>query len=335
MNKDLEQDITVTHGILNYLHAGYQGLFTQYNIFSRLQSHKFNQQAVSNCGETLKKIALWKAELNKRSCLFAASWDKPQTFEAEQALNLLRDLRSDLLNCSAEVAGLLGSSDLSVSSDPAKFLLASFGRFAYSREHYVRGFVELGQILAKQDLIEQYNAYLQSAGEDVNLVHQFLEGFKQADPLQTNNMLSTLRYMCLRLPGAFRAQAHDIAQLIARFRGGPSFDLFEIPISRATAWKDMNITASEAGYWESYFIAPEEALSWMQLGIKSHDAAANWRIHGFSPHSAAAWAQANFPVQVALVWSSSGFSPEKALECLKAGINDPKDALKIKPEGDI
>lgn len=331
MIQDLEQDITASHGIINYLQAGYQGIFTQYNILSRLGSQKFNPQLVNSCGELLSKIARWNSDLAKGNCLVAASWEKPQTFEASEALNLLGQLRSDLLNGAAETAACLSEASLTLASEAAKVLLANFGRFAYSREHYIRGFVDLGKLLSKQELVDQYSSYLTTALEDVNLTHKFLEGFQQTDQQQTANMLSNLRYLCMRLPGAFRAQAHDIAQLIARFAQGPSFDAFEIPVGRATSWKDYNITPAEAGYWEAHFIGPDEAVAWAQAGLDSHDQAANWRIHGFNPHTASPWAKAGFPVQVALTWALAGFEPDKAMEFIKAGVTDPKQAQEKKP----
>ena len=320
------QDRALSHAIINYVNAGYQGRFTFFNVLSRLNNPYFDSAKLEKTREVLLLSSGWMNEIWNNIFIFATSWKKPETFEAQKALTCLEELKADLRSLVQEMVKILLTRPFPAQPSHPGFLAAALARYAYARENYVRGFQEYGRHFNLPDQEKAYGEYLKGCGEDIKLAHEFMSILQKGETEKVSEFYPRLMYHCMRLPGVFREQIHDINQLMVPYKGGMSFAALEIPDDRAKAWQEMQVHPVIAGYWEAYGIGPVEADAWVQVGVSEYGFAATWKMHGFNPASAAPWAAEGFPVAVAFNWNSAGFKPDEALEKLQAGVFNPAEA---------
>ena len=330
MNEDCsaqknQEDLVLSHSIVNYLSAGYQGRYTFFNILARLEFTDLKKEPIAELKDVLKSVRDWNNDMQKGLCLFSATWSSPQTFDAKRAFKLLENLKQDLLQATVQLVTLLSVETKELDDDMVKILIASHGRFAYARENYVRGFVDFSALTKNQELAEQYKSHLEGCAADIKLAHDLMQLMKDLEADDREEFVASVKYHCLSLPGAFRAQALDISILLATYAGEISFETAGVNQENAEKWKAMDALASVAGYWESFGIGPDEALGWSKIGVADHELAATWRLHGFTHESARAWLESGIPPIIALSWHSAGFSPEHTSYNLKEGITDPAE----------
>lgn len=327
--KDRDRDLLQTHTFTNYLNAGYQGQFAFLNVLSRLQHSLASPASVTRSREALAKIAAWTADLWKGISLFAANWQTPQTFEAQKALSMLEDLKADLGLISSNVLAVVSAEQATYTEDQLKYLLAALARSLYSKDNYLRGFVDYGKAFNAPDMINQYTPMVQRCSDEIALMHSLMNSYKEGKIDNQEAFRLDLRYRAFLLPGVFRSQMHDICQLTATYKGGLTYELAGIEQSRAEKWAQLGCPPQIAGYWEAYFIAPEEAFAWTGAGIREHETAAAWRLHGFTPATVEPWLKLNYPPAIAMRWAQAGFTAEKALEHIQRGTSDP---AAVKPQ---
>ncbi|RMG41637.1 MAG: hypothetical protein D6719_08085 [Candidatus Dadabacteria bacterium] len=327
MALDLGPDLGASHSILNLLNAGYQGEFASLNILTQLGSPHVKAEEVEQTKERIAKITKWLADLKKGACIFSVNWTKPETFAAQEALNYLLDLRPRLLRVSYTLAAILLDENFSERTDSIHFIIASFGRFAYSRDNYIRGFIDFGETFQYPEIVEQYRPGLKQAEEDIRIVHQVLNKYR-SNPNQDKAFYEALFQMGVKLPGTFNTHAHDVLLLSAPYTGGLSYEKAGIPEEEAQIWQQMQIGPDIAGYWKSFDIHPNEAAEWGQAGCFDYLLVIEWKLRGFDAASAAGWIQAGFDPATARLWTKAGHTPQSAAENIEAGVLHPDDVGK-------
>lgn len=323
MTPDELADLQLTHSITNYLLACYQGKFAWLNILSRLQFKKLPPEEVGKTEKLFETLNKWINSLWDGTPLFSAAWSEPDSFEADRALSLLMDLVPELSKLAQMIKTILSNTevDLSARQEEVKILIAAFGRYAYSQDNYVKGFVKFGEIFNQPDIANQYRAYIPTLEEKVKLTHTFLKIFQNEKPQA--DFYQSLRAVTTSLPGKFRMYCHDISQLAAVYKGEYTFEMGGIDTAEGQRWMNAGLGPQLAGYWRAYDITPEQSVAWRQIGINTSESAFAWSSLGFTPESCLRWASRNFPPSVAKQWQDAGYDPTSALVLIQQGFELP------------
>ena len=322
MITDSDKDLVASHGVVNYLNAGYQGAFASLNMLSRLKAKSFREDELTYIRQALEKVTGWVNDLWKGNSLFCDSWSRPETFPAQKALSVLNDLRPDLSQTRDNIIAILQNPHWPSDPESVKYLVAAFGRYVYSRDNYIRGFVEFGKVFNQPNMVAGYSELLAGASEEVKTAHEFLNNLNKSEQ-QSQQFYEALYYQAIRLPAIFATHLHDIAQLIAKYSEPLTFRSIGLDDITAGEWQQNGMGPEAAGYWIAHEIEPGEAANWLGAGLTDAAIVSEWRLLGFNPQTAPIWYHSNFPAVVAAAWASAGFNPSKALELMEKGYDHP------------
>ena len=323
MTPDELADLQLSHNILNYLLACYQGKFAWLNILSRLQFKKLPADEIPKTEKLFETLNRWISSLWEGVPIFSASWGEPESFESDRALALLADLLPELARLANTVKAILSNNsvDLGARQEEVKILIAAFGRYTYSQDNYVKGFVKFGELFNQPELAEQYRAHIPVLEEKVRLTHTFLKILQQEKPLP--DFYQSLKAVTVQLPGKLRMYCHDISQLSSVYKGDYTFQMAGIEEEEGRRWTEVGLTPQLAGYWRAYELTPEQSAQWRQIGISSSESAFAWASLEFTPESCLRWASRNFPPAVAKQWQDAGYDPTSALVLIQQGFELP------------
>ena len=87
------QDIEFTHALLNYGHAAFQGRYTFYNILDQLNFKDLQIEEIERSRKVIDRLAKWTSQLWKGEVVFYTSWTRAESFEAENVVELLENLK--------------------------------------------------------------------------------------------------------------------------------------------------------------------------------------------------------------------------------------------------
>jgi len=324
MSTDTSLDASISHAIISYLNASYQGKFAYLNLLKQVDHPAASQKALEETRAKLEKVSDWSQELLSGATLFSATWTTPETFEARKAMEYLRELVKDLDTFSAEVKDIYKSAVVGQTPDHFKFLIAAFGRFAYSRNNYIKAFIEFGEAFRFPEMVEQYRGLLANSEGDLNLTNEFLEHLEEKSEPEPV-FYAALDASTGPLPAIFLTHCHDIRQLIGQFSGGFTFESANFSKEDAYAWSMKGFDPVVAGYWTAYEVSPDSAKSWCDVGMTDPAVAVEWDRFNFLPETAVAWLQAGFPAGVAERWARFGYGPDKSLSLINQGVKDPEE----------
>lgn len=320
---EIDQDKEYSHSVLNYLNACHQGEFAHLNILSQLQPGSIDEKEMAELQESLQQINSWFRSFQEGESLFSLEWPKPITPDAEKATHLLRRLPDHLRHVADQLRQFVWAPNFGESRPEAiNFIIACIGRYAYSRDNYLRGLLELARLSDHSGSVEQYELLLKRSEDDVKLAHALLQTYKSSQE-QSEHFLHAVFSESVSIPGIFRSQAHDIDQLLSVYESDFTFEVANIREAEAELWKQIGLGPVEAGYWRAFEIEPQEALVWNQAGVVDYAIAGLWRSWKFPPEVAAGWIQADFLPSDAAMWANANITPEEASLFLKRGITDP------------
>lgn len=316
------QDLALSHSFINFLGSSFQGHFVAHKMLSELKSQFAISEEQALAERALNKIEAWKSELHNNIALISLSWSSPETFDARRAFDLLRQIKGHLSEAVRELHRIHSLPAATWSADDMKYLVASFGRFSYTADFYVAGYIEYATVFQLNDIVEDYKNLSRGTSADINMAHHLFDTM-QGTPAPTKEFLELLYEQTLALHGTFRSYIHDIHQMLNIFQGEFSYQLAEIPPPEAMRWQQNGFPPLIAGYWRAHDISPEESSVWLQSGFRDPGAAIAWRTFGFSAVEAAAWAVTTLPPIVALRWRTAGFTPEQTIGQIKRGFKEP------------
>lgn len=329
---DLAKDRFVTHGITSYSLSSYQGKFAYLNILSQFGHPKFVVDDVLKIQQNLSKISKWHDQLYQDECLFSASWSKAETFEAEAAIDLVAVLKPELYQLAAEISRILGLKEIPT-YDELVFLTACYAWQAFSRDAYVRSFIEYANKFALIDMEEKYRQLIPLCEADTEKSQHIIFEMRKLDPdapvkddqriAPEANLLQLLFEASIPLPSTYRSHIHDINQILSQFKGGLSFATAEFTQAEADLWMDANIGPVLAGYWRAYGISIDEAREWTNIGVAEAPLAIEWRKGAFTPATCKEWIELKFMPYDAFVWKRAGYKPEEARKLLSEGVTNP------------
>jgi hypothetical protein len=322
MDSKHQQDLAFTHAILNYLTAAYQGRFAGLNILQQLAFEGLPVEEITRSRSVLEKVRRWVADMNQQMTLFSSSWTAPETFDAQSACQMLEEMRVELGQLAESCAVFIGDPETPKKPGQVKFLIAAYGRYAYARDNYIKGFVEYGNNFGYADLAAQYAQLQEGAAKDVETTHALLSAYK--NPQQVNDLFfRSLFDECVSLPGIFRTHVHDINLLLAPFKGGITFESLAFFGPEVSQWQTAGFDPGTAGYWRAYFFTPLEATDWRQCGVLAASIAIEWKLLGIDGVTAAPWVKAGFPPALAATWIEAKYTAEQALDMIDRGIQEP------------
>ena len=312
MNESFLSDVLLTNSITNFLFAGWQGAFASLNILSQLGYLHFNPDDLSKIERYLSSAEKWKEDLYKGLPIFSSSWSSPQTVPAKKAFEHLVDLRSDLQQVVGKIRKILLINDLEHHPEEVRLLIAYFARQAYSRENYIRGFIDLGGSFRFKDLSESYSRVAPEAERSIEIAHAFFNLFMSEETLLPS-FYRGLREECLFLPGVFQSQVHDINLLLNSYTTPITYANVGISAVDAQAWHANGINPIAAGYWMAWDFSPDEAPLWLELGVDDPKFGWFWRLMGFRPKEAFEWGRRGFAPPGARDWRDRGLTPDEAI----------------------
>lgn len=324
MNYSVDQDVIHSHGYINYAYAGLQGKFAYINILNQTGHPLGAKLSLTEVQDTIAKVREWMGDLAKGEAVLAARWERPETFDAMRILEILRGLRSEYIDIAGRCTALTSSPDLPQKPDEVKHLVAFYGRYAYSHDNYVRGFIDFGTNSNRPQITELYTPYLEGTNAEIAAAHSFFEAAKQPAKW-SQEFFNALYDQSLFLPSIYRTYVHDISQLVAQFEGGFSYQSAGFSAGEIAAWSNSGFGAVPAGYWRAYDFIPEQAVEWQRYNITDPAMAADWRKHGFSATSALPWFQRGFYPSTAREWANANHDPERAAQFLEKGLRTPSD----------
>ena len=319
------ENCAFAHSIVNYLGSCYQGKFAYLNVLGQLGVSQADENDLAKLRSILTEVRRWQDATLAGTPIFETSWTKPETFEAERAMHLLKQLNDEFKAMAKELDTVIGAEDLVTSTAKLGYLVAVYCRSAYMRDNYIRGNLEFGQKFGAEELVNQANFNLKETAEEINLAHSLIKELKRT-PTPGSGFITVLLTEAQLLPGTYRVHLNDTAVLLATFEKLFTFEMTEIPTEEAGRWKFLQVPPSEAGEWHAYQIPPEEAVQWMGLNlpaIYSASAAARWRFAGFTPETVREWAEQGIPPHISQIWSQAGFKAHTAMDFIRKGTRFP------------
>lgn len=325
MNENLGLDLDLSHSVLNYINACYQGKFASLNMLSQLGYHDFNPDELSQCQEKLSYTERLLGQLSQGNPVFSRSWKTPQTNEAKETLGIVSQLKTEIVALAVRLEKLLSTENPFQNPEDTKYLIASYCRFAYTNENYIRGYVTLGESFSVPEIVQAYTSLLPQAEKNIEAAHLFFDIYTNEDGVP-EVFFRSLFEESLFLPGIFRTNAHDLMRFAATYRGTFSFEMADIAPNRAEEWAVINVDPNTAGYWNAYTFTAREMADWVGIGVNVPRDAWFWTCIGFTAEAAAGWVQYRFPPPVALSWVQNSFTPDEAIDHLQRGFSDPTTA---------
>ncbi len=310
--KSAQFDVYLTHAVLNATFAGFQGKFTALNMLQQLDFAGVSSTHLEELREALGTLTDWNDQLFAGQALLTTADKVPISADAPKIWQLFLELRKELLALAGELSVFQRVPEAAQNMEAAHYLVAGLGRFAYSREHYIKGLVKYGEVFGPPESVQRWRQALTSCDKELARVHRLFDSVAALE-IEDKRFFEEIRQRALKLSGVFRAQAHDMAVIIGLARGGLTYDMAGIDQMEAMDWDEQAVDPQTAGYWAAYEIGPAEAQGWMGVNFSDPGSAAAWRIQGFVPETAAAW-------------SESGFEPRSAKHWLRSGFSDAREA---------
>ena len=319
-------EIYLTHAVLNATYAGYQGKFTALNMLAKLRFQGITNDHLVAARQTLELVGGWMNRLWKGEALLTTA-DRPPIYdEAPKIWKLFMGLKGELRALAEELKVFRKVPAAAQNSEAARYLLACLGRFAYAREHYIKGLLKYGEVFGPPEEAERWRQTLSGCAGELQCVHRL---FESLHALQASNesLFEELRQRTLKLPGALLAQAHDMNVIVGIARGGLTYAIADIEPEAAAAWERADLDPQAAGYWCAHDIGPEEASRWIGFGFAEPAAAASWWILGFDADSAAQWKSLDFGPKTAAEWTALNIDDAaSAATWQQFGFAQPADA---------
>ena len=309
MSDNLQKDVSLTHSITNYLSAQFRGQLAFLKALTQLSHSVSLQNDIKTIERDLSYINRWNKELTSGMPIFSVSWKVAETGEAQQAFVLLKKIKSEIKNLSTKLDTIIQKDRPFEMLEDLKFSIACNVRYAYTRENFIKGFMEFAASLSLEELHNRYKSELQQAGQDIQKATALFKELKQQGRPEADK-LSELEQTLKVIAAITRSYMHDINFMLAIYAPSFTFENAEFSETEASAWQNLNFTANEAGYWRAYTFDAEKAVEWFNVGIQDPCSAFVWQLNGFEPLSAIAWWNLGIDAKSAKELSKKGETPD-------------------------
>lgn len=325
MDENLGADLELSHSVLNYLNANLQGLFACQNVLSQLGYHEFQPDSISICQNNIEYIDKLLKNLSQGIPVLSRTWKSAHTQDAKELMVLLTNSKNELHSFASKVEKTLIEPNLIEDSEQTKLLIGAYSRFAYTNEHYIKGYIDYGNTFTLVDLASAYQNLLPQAEKNVEAAHLFFDIYTSDTPVPPV-FYRSLFEEGLFLPGVFRTTIHDFNRHLSTYNATFDFSMTDIPSNLAEEWKVINIDAVSAGYWNAFNLTAKDFVEWMQVGINTPRASWFWKCLMFEADVAGPWIRLGFEPPTAREWANSNFTADEALDHIQRGLTNPLTA---------
>ncbi|MGA1190815.1 MAG: hypothetical protein ACO3XO_00890 [Bdellovibrionota bacterium] len=319
----ITKDIEFSHSLLSYLLSALQGEFAYQNILGRLGADGTASQELSDLQRKIQEVSGWLEQTVGGDPILKLDWNEPRGDAAKKALEMSREIITDLKGLAIELDSILSQRQFDeVSRSRLVILLAVLAKQTYARDNYFRCFYKLCKHFGNTEESARFRIGIKSSEKDIEHVNQLIAAFMSSQDLPLE-FFHALFGEVIALPGLLRTQAFDLKLLAAAYQEEFSFEHANIPDDEGQLWSQIGITPQEAGHWNAYQISPKEAYTWIQAGIPLSAVAGLWKSWRFPASEAVGWYKAEFTPREASDWANSGFSPEEARQLINRGVSHP------------
>lgn len=282
-SEELRFERDLSHAVLRELAGGFEGKLAALHLQADLEGRPRTPEEVNVLKAVLGELRQWRARLARGRPLLGREGMSHPSPDAPLALELIDELRADLLEAVPAAAEALAAGDRAAL---ACFLV----RTAHGRE------VALRADAAWSARAPGKREALAAAEEETSAVHRLIQRLREGS-LDAEGEAELCEHACT-VPGALQSRIHELHVLIGRRRGGPSFGLCGIEGPEVAAWEAAGLGPEAAGHWRAFGFAPAAAHAWLEAG--------------FEPELAAAWIARGFPLEEAVDWHNAGHAPAAA-----------------------
>ncbi len=325
MDKKLNADLNLSQSVVNYVQAVYVGKMNYINILARFGQLPGSSDDFVRTEKIIERALQWKKDILNSIPLLSASWKLPETFDAQRSLSSLADIKPDLTQAAMDVDRLVKELEDFVDAEKLKRLIAHFGWISYSRETYLKGWVEFSQRWSTPEVTAQYSALLPGAQADVEATAAFVNAALKSEDGVDAALVEEVKNRSMMLGSIFRMYIHDITQLLHTYTPQFTFDLAGISHGDAARWKQNGFSPAQAGYWAAFRINPEDALAWMHSGVSDPASAASWAEAQISSAEAYQWTAAGVHSAAdAVAWMQANVQADMVKDYIERGIRSPE-----------
>ncbi len=319
--KGKNDDLYLSHSIINYLIAEIAGRYAFFSAAERLKVEGVGTNVLQATSNLMDRVDRWVDDLRKLQPLFSVDWVKPETFEAEEAISMLQGVQFDLDSLSVNLLALINDAENRNRPENMALAVAALARSVHARAHYMRGYVNFANDMQRADLIEHFSTGLELIKPEQEEVEQLIRRVEQGESIDPQE----LYFRTVPLPAVFRSHIHDITIMLSQFTGGLSFERAGFSDQEAVVWRESQVDVANAGYWRAFFFSVQEALAWSSARFTEPALAFEWRRYRFSPEEATQWNDKNIPPLRASIWKASGSNANEAFEWIIRGVMVPPE----------
>lgn len=324
----LIEDLHLSHNILSFLFGGYQGSYAAMNILGKLGHKKFNQDLLLQYDKTLTKIYKLTEDLYAGNILVSTQWQDLETFEATSSFDDIEKLRKELTITAGEIVATHNSvkaKNGSVNQEDVKILLASYARFLYSRDYYLKSQLQYAQVIQSQELMDNTIVMASTSQNELEAFDPLIEQAQNGLP---SKHIQTLLKATDELPVTFSIQIHECYMYLGIFKNPFTYKDAGFEQKEAEMWEKSKIIPQEAGFWRSHLFDPVSSKLWIDAGVENPAMAFAWDKNGFDYKNFIDWINIGLPPEYAADWRKNGFTAKEAQSFIENNITDPKEAKK-------
>jgi hypothetical protein len=309
VDETLRADLRLSHGFLNLVSAGYEGIYVYLNARHKLAPDTVGTDGLEQLAPALDRIHGWwdDFEAHRPLVTLDAIEDPPEPFLL--AWNWLEVTKNHMRSL---VSGLAASSHpVQLAGDVAAVHLraAAACEVAYGREHFVRGLIRYGEVMDEELVADRWRQHLLPCQADVAASHRQLALAERMGGEPDAAAAAQLLDETLALPAILAQRVMDINGMFAEVGRGLTYETADIPEASAGEWSSLGFPPEEAGRWYGVGYQPDEARRWLAGGVPDPTRAFDFMLRGFTAEEAGAWLRAGVEARAAAARRQQGLGP--------------------------
>ncbi len=309
MDETLKADLRLSHGFLNLVSAGYEGIYVYLNARRKLAPAEFGPDALEKLAPALDRIHGWWDDFEGHSPLVirTALENPPEPFLL--AWNWLEITKNHLRSLVNRLAATSQAQRLAGDLPAVHLRAAAACEAAYGREHFVRGLIRYGEVMDEESVADRWRQHLLPCQADVAAAHGHLALAErmgtEADPAAAERLLDET----LALPAILAQRVMDINGMFAEVGPGLTYENADIPEAHVEAWSSRGLPPEEAGRWYGVGYEADEALRWIDGGVPDPVRAFDFMLRGFAAEDAGRWLREGVGARDAAARRQQGLGP--------------------------
>ena len=309
MDETLKADLRLSHGFLNLVSAGYEGIYVYLNARRKLAPAEFGSDALEKLAPALDRIHGWwdDFEAHRPLVTHAALESPPEPFLL--VWNWLEITKNHMRSLVNRLAATSQVERLAEDVAAVHLRAAAACEAAYGREHFVRGLICYGEVMDEEMVADRWRQHLLPCQADVASSHQQLALAGEIGAPPDAAAAGRLLDETLALPAILAQRVMDINGMFAEVGPGLIYANADIPDAQVDAWSSRGFAPEEAGRWYGVGYEADEALRWIDGGVPDPVRAFDFMLRGFTAEEAGQWLRAGTGARDAAARRQQGLGP--------------------------